>query len=147
MTRPSASEKRYTPGCSGMDPDAGRYASGWRVERDEGAAATATTLGGCADTADGADQRAALRRAARPGRRLSPVQTSTTTLSPLTVTGVSASGLVAGGFTTEPSLMENLLPWHLQLMEPPATSATGHPMWVQILLNALKSPLVGWVIT
>src|SRR4051812_46092082 len=139
MTRPSASENRYTPGCLGMDPDAGRYASGWRVEREEGAAATAPTLGGCADTADGADQPAG----PRPGRR----QTSTTTLSPLTVTGVSASGLLAGGCTTEPSLMENLLPWHLQLMEPPATSATGHPMWVQILLNALKSPLVGWVIT
>src|SRR3954470_1227835 len=102
MTRPSASEKRYTPGCSGMDPDAGRYASGWRVERDEGGAATEPTLGGCADPADGADQPAGPRRAERRARA-SARQTSTTTLSPLTVTGVSASGLSAGGVPTAPA--------------------------------------------
>src|SRR3954449_9386085 len=122
MTRPSASEKRYTPGCSGMDPDAGRYASGWRVERDEGGAATAPTLGGCADTADGADRPAGPRRA-DPRAGASSRQTSTTTLSPLTVTGVSASGLLAGGFTTEPSFMGEFLPWPLAFVETPATPA------------------------
>src|SRR5919112_5532425 len=110
MTRPSASEKRYTPGCSGMDPDAGRYASGWRVEREEGAATT-TTLGGPADTSPRTPIRAQ-RPARRPSHRAhAPAdQVLTTTLSPDTVTGVSASGFDAGGFPTQPSSMENLLP-------------------------------------
>jgi hypothetical protein len=50
----------------------------------------------------------------------------TTTFPPDTVTFASGSGEAAGGFTTEPSLMENLLPWHGQLMVPPSTEVTAH---------------------
>ena len=59
----------------------------------------------------------------------------------------SGSGSVAGGLVTEPSSMENLLPWQLQLIVPSLTEATGQRMWVQILLNALYVPFFGWVIT
>ena len=48
----------------------------------------------------------------------------TVRLSPSTVTVFGARGLGAGGFTTEPSVMENLLPWQLQLIVS-VTSATG----------------------
>src|SRR6476661_8223507 len=43
--------------------------------------------------------------------------------------------------------MENWLPWHGQMISPPCTWVTRQPWWVQIAVNALKSPLVGWVTT
>jgi len=39
-----------------------------------------------------------------------------------------------------------LLPWHLQSMVV-VISDTAQPWWVHILLNALNSPLLGWVTT
>jgi hypothetical protein len=50
----------------------------------------------------------------------------TTTRPPETVTLASLSGAGAGGFTTDPSSMEYLLPWHWQLIVPPVTEVTGH---------------------
>ena len=52
---------------------------------------------------------------ARPGQL-------TVMSSPLTVTLSAPRGLVAGPWTTEPSLIENLLPWHLQSMSSPTIS-------------------------
>lgn len=37
---------------------------------------------------------------------------------------------------TEPSLMENLLPWQAQSMLPSAIEETWQPWWVQVALNA-----------
>ena len=45
-------------------------------------------------------------------------------MSPSTVICCSASGAVAGPVTTEPSAIENALPWHSQLMLPSATALT-----------------------
>ena len=66
---------------------------------------------------------------------------------PLTVTSTSPSGAVAGPPWTEPSSMENLLPWHGQLIVPSATDETGQPWWVQIAEKPLNSPSAGCVTT
>ena len=60
---------------------------------------------------------------------------------------MGASGLVAGPWTTEPSVMLNLLPWQGQLMVPPETLATMQPWCVHTAVNALNEPDCGWVIT
>jgi len=60
---------------------------------------------------------------------------------------MGGSGLVAGPWTTEPSLMLNLLPWQGQLMVPFETLLTKQPSCVQIALNALNDPDCGCVIT
>src|ERR1700758_5023779 len=60
---------------------------------------------------------------------------------------MGASGLVAGPWTTEPSLMLNLLPWQGQLMVPFETLLTKQPACVQIAVNALNDPDHGCVIT
>ena len=44
--------------------------------------------------------------------------------------GLLGQRLVAGP-VTRPSAMENALPWHAQLMLPPATPLTMQPWWVQ----------------
>src|SRR5687768_3778039 len=68
-------------------------------------------------------------------------------LSPSTVISFASSGLVAGPFFGEPSSIENLLPWQVQLIVPPSTPATGQPWCEQVALNALKLPALGWVTT
>src|SRR5580692_12503843 len=60
---------------------------------------------------------------------------------------MAASGLVAGPWTTEPSVMANLLPWQGQLMVPFETLLTMQPSCVQIAVNALNDPDCGCVIT
>src|SRR3954454_19255589 len=60
-----------------------------------------------------------------------------TMFSPSTLTLVSASPLVAGPAVGSPVSMENLLPWHGQVMTPPSTLLTSQPAWVHTLLNAL----------
>jgi hypothetical protein len=60
---------------------------------------------------------------------------------------MGASGLVAGPWTTEPSVMLNLLPWQGQLIVPFETLLTKQPSCVQIALNALNDPDCGCVIT
>src|ERR1700691_5132989 len=60
---------------------------------------------------------------------------------------MGASGLVAGPWTTAPSVMGNLLPWQGQLMVPFETLLTMQPSWVQIAVNALNDPDCGCVIT
>jgi len=60
---------------------------------------------------------------------------------------IGGSGLVAGPWTTEPSVMLNLLPWQGQLIVPCETLLTKQPSCVQIALNALKDPDCGCVIT
>lgn len=82
----------------------------------------------------------------RPGVR-GARQASTTTFFPETVALASSSGLVAGCLSTNPSLIENRLPWQVQTMASPRISDTGQPWWVQMLLNASNSPSVGWVTT
>ncbi len=47
----------------------------------------------------------------------------------------------------EPSLIEKWLLWHGQTISPPSTLDTVQPWCVQTAVNALKSPLVGWVTT
>src|ERR1035438_9065270 len=68
-------------------------------------------------------------------------------LLPVTLMAAAGSGLGAGPATTEPSFTLNWLPWQGQSIVPLATWSTVHPMWVQIALNPLKSPAVGWVTT
>ena len=70
----------------------------------------------------------------------------TDTESPWTCTVRAGNGRVAGPLTTEPSVIENLLPWQLQLIVS-VTVATGQAACVQIEENALNAPAVGWVIT
>src|ERR1700757_2418394 len=60
---------------------------------------------------------------------------------------MAASGLGAGPWTTEPSLMLYLLPWHGQSMVPFETRLTIQPWCVQIAVNALNDPVCGCVIT
>src|SRR3954453_17178062 len=43
--------------------------------------------------------------------------------------------------------MEKRLPWQGQTIVLSSTLSTRHPWWVQTAVNALKSPLVGWVTT
>jgi len=49
--------------------------------------------------------------------------------------------------TTEPSVILYWLPWHGQVIRELSTLPTVQPRWVQIALNALMSPAVGWVST
>src|SRR3954454_15148515 len=67
--------------------------------------------------------------------------------SPSIFSVFSFSGRAAGGLVTEPSVAENVLPWHLQLMLLFATSVTTHCWCVQIAVNALYVPATGCVIT
>jgi len=60
---------------------------------------------------------------------------------------LAGSGRGAGPVTTSPVVMLYWLPWHGQSMVPSLIWLTMHPMWVQIALNALNSPAVGWVTT
>src|SRR4029453_18041913 len=68
-----------------------------------------------------------------------------TTFLPLTLTLVSGRPLGAGPPWTEPSWMENWLPWHGHLITPPSTLLTSQPWCVQTLLKALNVPWIGWV--
>src|SRR5262245_38838066 len=68
-------------------------------------------------------------------------------VEPVTLIGTVRSGRAAGPCTIDPSAALNLLPWQGQLIVPPLTSATVHPWWVHIALNALNSPDLGWVTT
>ena len=68
-------------------------------------------------------------------------------LSPLTLISSAGSGLGAGPATTAPVAMLYWLPWQGQSMVPPLTWLTVQPRWVQIALNALYWPAVGWVTT
>ena len=70
----------------------------------------------------------------------------TVRVSPSTLIVLAGNGLGAGGFTTEPSVIEYLLPWQSQLIVS-VTVATVQPWWVHTALNALNSPAFGWVIT
>ncbi len=67
--------------------------------------------------------------------------------SPWTVIDSSPSGWVAGPLTTDPSAMENALPWHSQMMLPSETPLTMQPWWVQTAVKHLNSPWLGWVMT
>src|SRR5262249_27234457 len=69
------------------------------------------------------------------------------TLPPATLTFLGGKGRVAGPFTTDPSMMENLAPWQPQLMVPPLTSVTRHLWWVHIASKPLYTPADGWVTT
>jgi hypothetical protein len=53
---------------------------------------------------------------------------------------------VAGGLRTN-VLIENLLPWHRQMIASSFTSVTGQRWCVQVLLNALNVPASGCVTT
>ncbi len=48
---------------------------------------------------------------------------------------------------TEPSSIENSLPWQGQLMASPLTASTGHWLCGQVVENAANSPATGWVKT
>src|SRR5262249_41335611 len=87
-----------------------------------------------------------LSSARRPAGRLH-AQPVTVISSPLPVACLAASAFGAGPPTTEPSWIEYWLPWHGHVMMPPETVPTVHPLWVQIALNALNWPAVGWVTT
>jgi hypothetical protein len=68
-------------------------------------------------------------------------------LFPLTLIVSLGSGRGAGPPTTAPVAMLYWLPWQGQSMVPLLTWLTVQPMWVQMALNALKSPADGWVTT
>src|SRR5215203_2222741 len=108
-----------------MDPGAGRYAGpvrwppGREAVGDEEAAGTCSSVGGWGDSAGGSSP--------PPGGRPCSDQSVTNTLPSETVTLCSASGLDAGGLTTDPSLIEYSLPWQSQWITPLATSATVQP--------------------
>ena len=68
-------------------------------------------------------------------------------LPPLTLICAAGSGAGAGPATTAPVVMLYWLPWHGQSMVPLLTWLTMQPMCVQMALNALNSPAVGWVTT
>src|SRR5439155_6709880 len=53
----------------------------------------------------------------------------------------------AGPWRTEPSVMENRLPWQPHTMSPSWTPATMHPLCVHVALNASNWPDAGWVTT
>lgn len=67
--------------------------------------------------------------------------------SPVTVILTAGSGVLAGPAVGEPSVMENELPWQVQLIRPSLTVETVQLWWVQVELNALNSPAAGWVTT
>jgi len=48
---------------------------------------------------------------------------------------------------TDPSAMENWLPWHGQMMFFAETRSTVQPRWVQVLLKPRNEPVLGWVTT
>src|SRR5215207_9559972 len=87
-----------------MDPGAGRYAGpvrwppGREAVGDEEAAGTCSSVGGWGDSAGGSSP--------PPGGRPSSDQSVTNTLPSETVTLCSASGLDAGGLTTDPFVIE-----------------------------------------
>jgi hypothetical protein len=66
---------------------------------------------------------------------------------PLTDTVLAGSGDEAGPRTTEPSVIENWLPWQGQLIVPLLTSPTVHCSCVHTALNPLYVPMLGWVTT
>src|SRR5690349_5093783 len=68
-----------------------------------------------------------------------PSDQARTTWSPSTFTLMVASALVAGPFLTEPSVVENWLPWLGQVETPSTGASTVVPMWVQAALFALTS--------
>src|SRR2546430_629566 len=68
-------------------------------------------------------------------------------LPPSTLTVRRASGDCAGPRCTEPSWIENRLPWQPQTMSPASTSATTHPWCVHLALNAPNCPDAGCVTT
>src|SRR5262249_5436838 len=74
-------------------------------------------------------------------------QASSVMSVPVTVIFSSASGNVAGPWTTEPSSMEYWLPWQSQLIVPSETSETMQRGWLQTAVQPLTSPAVGWVPT
>ena len=79
---------------------------------------------------------------------LTPAQAQPGTIEvPSTLMATAASGVVAGPWTTEPSLMLNLLPWHGQSMVPSLIWLTRQPWCVHTALNALNDPARGCVIT
>ena len=71
----------------------------------------------------------------------------TTTWPPATVTFASGSGRVAGPFCTLPSSIENLLPWHWQLIVPPSIAGDRAALVGADLAERLELPGLGWVIT
>src|SRR6266498_2753427 len=89
------------------------------------------------------------RSNASPLPDLEPVAAGQLSLmsSPDTVMLTPASGFGAGPASTEPSAALYRLPWHGQEMTPPSILLTVQPWWVQIAVNALKSPCLGWVTT
>src|SRR4029453_15796929 len=98
MTRPWASEKRYTPGWSGIEPGAGRYDG---AGRDEIGGTTRPSVGGSADSHSALlPGRFAAQASKPPAGSTHPV---TYTVFLKTVVLVSASGSGAGGLVTEPS--------------------------------------------
>jgi hypothetical protein len=71
----------------------------------------------------------------------------TETCPPASLTFFAGSGFGAGPDSGEPSVIEKWLPWQGHTIWPPDISLTVHPIWVQMALNALNCPLVGWVTT
>ena len=59
-------------------------------------------------------------------------------VSPDTVMDAGANGAGAGPPVTEPSEIENVLPWQGQTIIASTIEATRHPWWVQTAVNALK---------
>jgi hypothetical protein len=70
-----------------------------------------------------------------------------TTQSFSTETDSRRSPVRAGPWTTDPSVMEYLLPWHGQLIVPLETRSSSHPSWVHTMPNPRNSPGDGWVTT
>ena len=54
---------------------------------------------------------------------------------------------MAGPWRTEPSSIENWLPWQAHGITPSVPGLTVQPWWVQTEVKALKSPSLGWVTT
>ena len=75
-----------------------------------------------------------------PYIRVSAVAVSTVARKP-------SSAKVAGPASTSPFSIENLLPWHSQLIVPSETLDTTQPWCVQIAVKHLNSPALGWVTT
>ena len=74
---------------------------------------------------------ACFKRPRRTGAHASVIE------SPLTVIFSAGSGLVAGPFFTLPSVTENSLLWHGQVMTPLVMLVTAQPWWVHLDENAL----------
>ena len=76
---------------------------------------------------------------ARTGWPASP-QLRRRDLAPLTVIPISARPAGGRALGHGAVLVENWLPWQLQMIVPSSTEVTGQPWWVQMLVNALNSP-------